>query len=251
VEFTGETGELDSGTLMESVDLLTVCVVELEVEAAEDEVAVLLIVQTDVDGFEEVLVEVHGLLDDQVYGVLVDAEEVLHLELVDSEEVLDHQVYGVLVEAEEVLLDVQGLLDHQVYGVLVETEEVVHLELVEADEVLHLELVDFEDVVHFELVEDVLEEVHGVEVVFVEEQGVEVDFEEVQGVEVVLEDEHRVEEIFDLLHFVEDDDLVHRLLEVLDLQPAEHEVLVKVVAGVQVQVLQLVVTTGLPAVVIL
>jgi hypothetical protein len=44
-------------------------------------------VHTDVDGFEEVLLDVHGLLDDQVYGVLVEAE---------------------------VLDDVHGLLDHQV-----------------------------------------------------------------------------------------------------------------------------------------
>jgi hypothetical protein len=37
---------------MESGDLLTVCVVEVEVEVAEVELAVLLIVHTDVDGFE-------------------------------------------------------------------------------------------------------------------------------------------------------------------------------------------------------
>jgi hypothetical protein len=37
----------------------------------------------------------------------------------------------------------------------------------------------------------------------------------------------------------------------VDLQPAEYEVLVRVVAGVQVQVLQLVVTVGLSAMVIL
>jgi hypothetical protein len=49
-----------------SVDLLAVCVVEVEVEAAEDEVAVLLMVHTDVDDLEEVLLDVHGLLDHQV-----------------------------------------------------------------------------------------------------------------------------------------------------------------------------------------
>jgi uncharacterized protein YlaN (UPF0358 family) len=224
---------------MESVDVLTVCVVEVEVEAPEDEAAVLLVVQTDVDGFEDVLLDVHGLLDDQVYGVLVEAEEVLHFELVDSEEVLDHQVYGVLVEAEEVV---------------------------------HFELVDFEDVVHFELVEDVLEEEHLVEVVFDEEQGVEVVLVEVQGVEVVFEDEQGVDVVLDFVHLVDDDsvvdqvyglvevkglvqrlledeDLVQRLLDVVGLHPEEHDVLVKVVAGVQVQVLQLVVTTGFPAVV--
>jgi hypothetical protein len=62
-------------------------VVEVESEVELDELAVLLIVHTDVDGFEEVLLDVHGLLDDQVYGVLVEAE---------------------------VLDDVHGLLDHQV-----------------------------------------------------------------------------------------------------------------------------------------
>jgi hypothetical protein len=88
-------------------------------------------------------------------------------------------------------------------------------------------------------------------------------FEEEHGVEVVFEDEQGVEVVLALLHLVVDDDLVHGLVEkvvhgLLDvvevgLQPAEHEVLVQIVAGVQVQVkvLQLVVTTGLLAVVIL
>jgi hypothetical protein len=198
-----------------------------------------------------VLLEVHGLLDDQVYGVLIEAEEVL----LDVQGLLDHQVYGVLVEAEEVLhfelVDSEEVLDHQVYGVLVLTEEVVlHFELIDFEDVVHFELVDFEDV-HFELVEEV----------FVEEHGVEVVFDEVHGVEVFLEDEHGVEDVLVLLHLVEDDDLVvdevhglvdeveHALLDVVDLQPEEHEVLVQIVAGVMVQVLQLVVTVGFPAVV--
>jgi hypothetical protein len=152
--------------------------------------------------------------------------------------------------------------------VLVEAEEVLHLELVDSEVVLHLELVNFEDVVHFELVDDVLEEEHEVEVVFDEEQGVEVVLVEVQGVEVVFEDKQGVELVLVLLHLVEDDDLmvdevvqrlledddlVHGLLDVVgvDLHPVEQDVLVQVVVGVQVHVLQLVVTTGLPAVVIL
>jgi hypothetical protein len=106
---------------------------------------------------------------------------------------------------------------------------------------------------------------------FEEEHGVEVGLEEVHGVEVVFEGEQGVEVVLALLHLVVDDDLVHGLVEKvvhglvekvvhglldvveIDLQPAEHEVLVQIVAGVQVQVkvLQLVVTTGLLAVVIL
>jgi hypothetical protein len=153
---------------------------------------------------------------------------------------------------------VYGVLDHKVYGVLVSTEEVVHLELVEADEVLHLEPVDFEDVVHFELVDDVLEGEHEAEVVFDEEQGVEVVLVEVQGVEVVLDLVHLVDTVSGL---VELEEMVQRLLEVVvhglvdvvevDLHPVEHDVLVQMVAGVIVQVLQLVATVGLPAVVIL
>lgn len=137
---------------------------------------------------------------------------------------------------EEVLLEVQGLLADQV-----DHEKVVQGVLVDFDEVLHRELVD-----------QVLDEEHGVEVVLDEEQRVEVDFEEVHGVEVVFEDEQRVEVDQDLLQL--DDflvEVVHGLLEVVGLQGVEHEVLVQVVAGVQVQVLQLVATTGLPAVVIL
>jgi hypothetical protein len=51
---------------------------------------------------------------------------------------------------------------------------------------------------------------------------------------------------------LEDDEVVQGLLDVVevDLHPVEHEVLVQIVAGVMVQVLQLVVTIGLPAVVI-
>jgi hypothetical protein len=98
---------------------------------------------------------------------------------------------------------------------------------------------------------------------FEEEHGVEVGLEEVHGVEVVFEGEQGVEVVLALLHLVVDDDLVHGLVEKvvhglldvveIDLQPAEHEVLVQIVAGVQVQVkvLQLVLTTGLLAVVIL
>jgi len=84
--------------------------------------------------------------------------------------------------------------------------------------------------VHFELVEEALVELQGVEVFLEDVHGVEVAFEEVQRLEVVLRQ-------------LVDDDFVKVELGV------EHEVLVQVVAGVQVQVLQLVVTTGLPAVV--
>jgi hypothetical protein len=85
-----------------------------------------------------------------------------------------------------------------------------------------LELVDdLDDVVHFELVEEVL----------VELQGVEVDFEEV------------------VLRQLVDDDLEEVVQGLLVEVGVEQEVLVQVVTGVQVHVLQLVVTTGLPAVV--
>jgi hypothetical protein len=115
------------------------------------------------------------------------------------------------------------------------------------DEVEHLELVDLDDVEHFELVDEVLVELQGVEVVLDDEQRLDVELDLLQlVVEDLDEVVHGLVEVFveDVEHLV--DEVVHGLLE-----EVEHEVLVQVVAGVYVQVLQLVVVVGFPAVVML
>lgn len=136
-----------------------------------------------------------------------------------------------LLHFEEVLLEVQGVLDHldeAVQGVLDHLDEVEHLELVDDD--VHLELVDVDEVEHLELVDNVFEEL----------QGVEVDLDLLQPL---------VDDLVEVVHgLVEVVEVVQGLLDEVE-QGVEHFVLVKVVAGVQVQVLQVVVTIGLPAVV--
>ena len=143
-----------------------------------------------------------------------------------------------LAHFEDVLLEEHGLLDEDheevVQGVLEDLEDDVHLQLVYLEEVEHLELVDLEDVVHLELVDEVFVELHGVEVALDDVQRLDVELDLLQLL---------VEDLLEVVHGLVEvlvDEVVHGLL-------VEHEVLVRVVAGVQVQVLQLVVTIGLPA----
>lgn len=125
------------------------------------------------------------------------------------------------------------------------------------DEVVQGLLVDFDEVAHFELVEEVLEEVHRVEVVLDLLQLVLVEvvqdlvdvLDEVQGFEEVDEVVQGLVELLEEVHGLVDEEVVHGLLDVVDLLGVEHEVEVRVVAGVQVKVLQLVVVVGFPAVV--
>lgn len=106
--------------------------------------------------------------------------------------------------------------------------------------VVHGLLEDFDEVVQGLLVDlDLLQ----LKVVDVLVQG----FEDV--VEVVEVVQGLVELLEEVVHGFDEEEVVHGLLEVVDLQGVEHEVEVRVVAGVQVKVLQLVVVVGLPAVV--
>lgn len=157
-----------------------------------------------------------------VHGVMVGLEDVFDLVqdvLVDLDEVLD-LMQDVLVDLDVVFDVVQGLLEDL--------------------EVVHGMVLGFQVV--FDVVHGLLEVVDGLQ-----EVELVVFLEDVQGVLVVLDFVHLVDVEEVVQGLVEDVDEVEQdLVSVVE----EHDVLVIVVEGVQVQVLQLVVTRGLPAAVV-